>query len=454
MADQTIGRLNVKLTADASPLTRTLRGARATIRNFVSGVAQAAGKIAAVSGALSTLLGSAGFVVLTQRAFGTLGALAKMSDRLGIASEKLATLHLAAKLGGSSIAGMNRSLQRMLKAVSEANLAKPIEAAARAFRQLGIDSNTLARLSPDKMFDRIGTALAKIGSISDRIRISREIFGGGGIELLTVATGRELGKIEQLATKLGLAMSRIDLRLIEQANKALVVMRTALGATAQIVAVQLAPLVEALAIAITEIATRMSNLDGATGDARTSIEIMVRTAAVGLGKMFDGVRKIRIELLEVVQAARLVRLRATTFLNFPDVSLRIQADIDALAQEIADLRIGLRDKSFADNFGKEFDRIIREARTRAEEFLRKFSSVFKFPTFPSDGGMAGGRGRFPNIGFRTAQELGLQPIDPFTQRPAPMTAVATTGKKIDTTNRFLEAILAVLRLPRAAGMLP
>jgi hypothetical protein len=132
----------------------------------------------------------------------------------------------------------------------------------------------------------------------DRVRLSMKLFDSEGVKLLnTLQMGSEaLEQQEQMAIKLGTALSRVDAAKVENANDALSTAGDALEGIVNRVTVQLAPIMEALADSfvdasveakgfgdtIDKVITGAIKVIGFFGDAWRGIEVIVKTLELGL----------------------------------------------------------------------------------------------------------------------------------------------------------------------------
>jgi len=179
----------------------------------------------------------------TKSTFSAIDATAKFADRIGISTEALGGLQLAAKISGVTITNLQLGLQRMTRRVSEA--AKGFGEAKAALAELGLDALKISKLSPDKQFEAIADAMEKVTSQSDRVRLAMKLFDSEGVALVNTMRGgsKALQRFRAEAIKMGFAFNRIDAAKVEAANDSF----TRLGATLQgivnRIAVRLAPII-------------------------------------------------------------------------------------------------------------------------------------------------------------------------------------------------------------------
>jgi hypothetical protein len=158
-----------------------------------------------------------------------LDKLAKASDKLGIASERLAGLDHAAVQSGVAVDTLRMALQRMTRRVSEA--AAGTGEAKDAIKELGLDAQKLNELAPDQILARVADQMATVTNSSDRLRLAFKLFDSEGVAMVNVLQdgAKGLEKFHAEAAALGMAISREDLEKVERMNDALDVFKKAVG---------------------------------------------------------------------------------------------------------------------------------------------------------------------------------------------------------------------------------
>jgi len=213
---------------------------------------------AAAFGTAATTAAAAGLIAMTKSQFDSIDSLAKTSDKLGIATDKLAGLRFAAEQSGVAANTMDMALQRMTRRVAEA--ARGTGEAVGALDELGLSAEHLNSVGPHEAMHQIADAMAGVSNQGDRVRLAMKLFDSEGVSLVnTLAQGSAgLDAFQAEAESLGIAVNRVDASKIESANNAMNrVKQATAGLTAQI-AIGAAPAVEAVA------GTMMKWLAGAT----------------------------------------------------------------------------------------------------------------------------------------------------------------------------------------------
>ena len=128
------------------------------------------------------------------------GRLAELSDRTGVAVDKVMLLERAFQNTGLGADSLGPILNKMQKAIVDAGDGS--SKAADAFTKLGIPLSTLQSLSPDEQLRAIGKAIATIPDPAERAAISMEIFGRSGGALNQMFADMD-GEIETAKSQLG-----------------------------------------------------------------------------------------------------------------------------------------------------------------------------------------------------------------------------------------------------------
>ena len=133
--------------------------------------------IAALSSVAVTAGG--GLAILTNKVTQAQDRIAKMSTRLGVATDKLSAFHFIAERGGVSTQNMNLSLQRMTRRVSEA--AQGLGEAQGALKELNLSAVELNKLPIEEQMQTIASRLNQVGSQADRVRLAFKLFDSEGV---------------------------------------------------------------------------------------------------------------------------------------------------------------------------------------------------------------------------------------------------------------------------------
>jgi hypothetical protein len=223
-----------------------MKSARRTMARFTKSAGRMVKGLASFHPVLAGVAGGAALGAFTAKSFAAMDATAKMADRIGIATEKLAGLRHAAEQTGVSAGTLDMSLQRMTRRVSEA--ANGTGEAVAALQELGLNAGALEAMRPDEQFKAIADAMGQVGSRSDQVRLAMKLFDSEGVALVnTLDLGAAgLDRMQAEAERLGLAMSRVDHAQIEAANDAVDRMQKAFSGVFNRIAIDLAPAITVL----------------------------------------------------------------------------------------------------------------------------------------------------------------------------------------------------------------
>lgn len=460
---QGVGNLNVSVTADTRRARANVDGFRKDVSRLspaakeaqrgLSGLSRGVGDLGRRFGGLLGIgvgIGGVGYAI--KRQFSEVDRLAKTSTKLGIATERLEGLRLAASESGVEVNKLEAGLQRMVRRVAEA--AQGAGEARGAVAELGLDAKRLNELKPDEMFRTIADAMSRTRNQSDRVRIAFKLFDSEGVDLVnTLALGRDgLNEVQKAAEDLGLAISSKDAKRIEQANDAIGRMKGGLAGLAREAAVFVAPAVEHVALAwannfralhggldavrtIDQQRAATERLASATNQLQRAEEKQIQTAKRHADVLRDKQRAFDLELKalerrvavarEGENETRLKELRAGG-LNIAGQQQFVDATRAAeRAETIADQTTALKDLAETiRDFGKsplvaERDRFVRNAATpelaqQGRELYGQLITLDRIEEFKRDlPGMLGKAGDFLNgvFGVAPADRRRLDPLD-------------------------------------------
>jgi len=118
-------------------------------------------------------------------------ALDKMTDRTGVAVDKLAELDYILKLSGSSLDDFEKANKKLSKTIYDADYG--LETYVRTFEALGLDVKELMKMSPEEQFWAVANALAAVESKTQQIQLAQEVFGKAGTAILPMLAGGSEG---------------------------------------------------------------------------------------------------------------------------------------------------------------------------------------------------------------------------------------------------------------------
>lgn len=343
-----LGRITVNLTARTAAFAAGMQRAQGILGRFRRGVA-AAGAAMLRIGAVAAGVGIAGataFAWWQKGIFENIDAQAKLADSLGLSTEGLAGLTLAAKLSGVEQAQLADSLKTM--GVNLGQAAMGTGRARKYLKALGLSVSDLLSLAPEEQFSRLADAINALPTATERAAAAAGIFGGNSQKLLTVLAlgSRGLAEMRKEADRLGLSFKRVDALLVEQANDALSSVGEVIRGLGQKIAVGLAPFVTAAAQEFERLGLAAQNsLAGniVAGAEKAAMGLAVISDAIeGVKAVFYALGSVVLEvfngILETITAvaetaADLTKYKAVRFLGG-----WTEQDAEEIRAGVADLR--------------------------------------------------------------------------------------------------------------------
>lgn len=238
------GTLTIDIAAGVARLESDMEKVRSSVEKGMNGIEKATGFAKEALGALGIALTLAAAAEYLKRAADIVDVTAKMSDRFGIATEKLMGMQLAARSVG--IEDLNGVLARLSKTTTDAVMG--VEAASDAYQRLGLNADKLSRLPLDQQFEIVGQRLLQVGNIAERNALTMEIFSKRANEVLSVfMEGSEgIRKWTEDAKEMNAVLSRVDSAQIEIMNNALTRAKLAGQGLANTILLAVAPIVTEL----------------------------------------------------------------------------------------------------------------------------------------------------------------------------------------------------------------
>ncbi|MEM8668723.1 MAG: hypothetical protein AAGG48_14480 [Planctomycetota bacterium] len=305
-----------------------------------------------------------------RKSFANIDNLAKTSDKLGIATEKLTALRFAAEESGVSASTTDMALQRMVRRIAEA--AQGSGEAVGALQELGLSAERLAMLAPDEQFAALADAMSEVSGQGDRVRLSMKLFDSEGVSLVnTLRLGSKgLAEYQREAEKLGLTVSRFDAQQVEKANDALGRVAKSIEGISNQVAIRLAPLVEGVAksfakwssssdIASRDIREDLMGIAKAIGFVRDGIEFWIRS--------FKSVRAIISEFFAwYLKTAEQANRQFVDMIN-KGMIRPLSEFLELASLKTIDIDMELKPSKFVATFASTMEGAAKEARKKADE---------------------------------------------------------------------------------------
>lgn len=298
---QTFAELIINLAANSAAYNRELQKANRKTKDWAKETREhvnAAGKYFIGMGTAAGV----SFAAIYKSAASANDALAKHADKIGISTEALSGLRHQADLNGVSQEKLDLGLQRMVRRVAEA--AQGTGEAKNAIKELGLEADALAAMSPDQQFKAIADQMQNVGSQSDKVRLGFKLFDSEGVGLINAMRGGadEISRAQKEAEKLGITVNRIDAAKIEAANDAVAKSQGVFKGAANSIAIEFAPLVQAAAdmfkdAALSSNGFRDEAINGVesvvlaisyAGDTVKGLEVAFKTTQVAVSMSING----------------------------------------------------------------------------------------------------------------------------------------------------------------------
>jgi len=229
-------------------------------------------------GALA-VAGIGGLGYMLKKQMEVIDATAKLSDRLGVATEKLIGLQHAASITGTDAETLNKALEIFVRRLGEMTMGSG--EAKRGLDMLGLTVDQLIKLSPADAFGLAADKINLLGTQAEKAAAAYFLFGRAGSKMLNMLeVGSEgMREFQQEAEKLGLTFSRLDAAQVEAANDALTRVRETLTGVFRKGVIELAPYIEVLADKFVDVATAGEGM----GANVSSVFEMMAKGAVSFG---------------------------------------------------------------------------------------------------------------------------------------------------------------------------
>jgi len=226
-----------------------------TLRRFRGDVTGTTRTIRRLAGAAMAAAGVYGIGYMVKQQMAAIDATAKLSDRLGIATEALVGLQHAAQISGVESETLNKSLEIFSRRLGEVDMG--VGQATYALDKLGLDYKMLIDRSPADAIGVVADQITLLKTQSEKAAAANYLFGRSGQQLLNLFDqgSKGIAELRMEAEKLGLTFSRFDAAKVERANDALTRARAVITGLFRSATIELAPYIEAAANAFANWAT-------------------------------------------------------------------------------------------------------------------------------------------------------------------------------------------------------
>jgi len=230
--------------------------AKGEMAAFSRGVTTLTRSVRRMAGGLLLAAGVGGIGYMIKQQMTAIDSIAKMSDELDISTRALSGLEHAAKISGSSIETIHKSLEIFVRRLGEAE--QGFGEGKRGLEMMNMSAKELIDLGTENAFMKITDSIYGMETAAQRAGAAYNMFGRQGVQLLNLMqTGS--GSIKELikeADKLGLTFSNIDARQVELANDSLTRTKAVFTGLFRQTTIQLAPYISSVSDAFVDFATQ------------------------------------------------------------------------------------------------------------------------------------------------------------------------------------------------------
>lgn len=402
-----VGSLVVNVIAKTEKFTAGITKSLGMLSKFSRGLAGITKKLAIFTAAGATAAAT-GLALLTKSQFDNIDSTAKLSDKIGLGTEKLIAMQLAASEAGVEAGLLDNALTKLTKNIAESRWGGGV---SRELDFLGLNAATINRLAPDEKLIRVAEALAKVRNQADKVQLTEKLFGRGGSKMLPVLELGRKGLLEydSVARKLGLTFSREMAAGVEKFNDQFDrLKKTFVGLGTQL-AVRVAPILEKVVVWMTDFLSDDNRI-------HKFADAITRGIGGAIKVVLDGIHQVRIAI------ARMVLDLKVAIFKFTDSPLAKRMGLDvspatrkAMGQDILldNLKLGgLKLQDPGRDFFSWYSNILDEAMKSAEPAVKKGASTFT-------NALLGGMDRLSGIAGGTARGM----FDRFAKDPRLQNAI-------------------------------
>lgn len=298
----TIASLNVWLRAKTGLFDRAMGRSGRQVRHFAASAESAGRRLAAFGGILAGAAFGGGLAYAVKSQMDAIDTIGKLAERTGISTEALSAWGHAAELAGASGESLHKGLQFMTKSLGEA--AMGIGEGQQAIAALGLSVEGMVAAGPEESFRRIAERIRELPDPTAKAAVAMKLFGRGGIELLNLLSGN-LADAEAHARRLGITFSEVDYRQVAAANDAITDLKGALRGAVNRLAVEMSPVIQALAEGLTEVGIKGGAAGSLIGEAFASAAVHIAYVADTVYSLTAAWKIMRVGLLTIAKATTL-----------------------------------------------------------------------------------------------------------------------------------------------------
>jgi len=299
----TIGNVVISVFASTKGLSKSLAKAQKSIGAFAKKAAKTLKKLSVVIG-VGVAAGITAIVATVNKYASEIDNLVKTSKKLGITTAELQKLQYQAELTGVSTKTLNMAMQRMVRRTSEA--AQGTGEAKNALKELGLEAQSLSKLSADEQFYQIAEAMKAVSNQGDKVRLAMKIFDTEGVSLVNTMNSN-LAKTAEEFDSLGISITQAGARMVEAYQDSKQKMSAIFSGFGLKLTEQLAGPFTKLIEWITETVKQMGGMEKVAQKVARAIIGSMKVAIMAVDKLYKAFSSIenimlRIERLKLVPA--------------------------------------------------------------------------------------------------------------------------------------------------------
>ncbi len=380
--------LAVSVKARTANFERGMKRASRAVSKLRARLASAASSALRFGLGLITLGGIAGFGLVIKNAFKTTDALAKMSTTLGANIANLDALHFAARRFGATTDDVDKSLIRFARAISEVATTGAGEALL-TFEALGLSAKDLATKLP---FDQIKAFIVSLTTLStqvEKVDAIAELFGKRGVKLtpLFLAATGTLDKMRDAFRMLGPSITEEGAEKVTDANDAFEDFGTSVSILTRGIAVGLGQSIKDLGNILTGFSSDQDTANLSIGESIAAWSKWAFEVGVAV-TVFGVVAKTIFTVVTAVKALTIAIAAGQAFAGPLGIASLVGGalaaqfavdEIDDIFKKIEEARVrgaGIQDVSNSAKGGGEVVDLLRQQLAQATEMNRKMFSGF------------------------------------------------------------------------------
>jgi len=260
----TISTLAVSLIARTAVFEKKMKRSRRSVKGFKGSLQNIGRTLKRFAGGLLAVAGAGAMLLVIKRTMKAIDVTAKLSRRLGIATEELIALQHAASIMGVEQTALNKSIDIFIRRLGE--MKTGAGEATRGLELLGIDYENLINKSPLESIKLIAEEIRRLPNQAEKAAAAYFLFGRAGAQLVNLfETGAKgIEEFQREAEKLGITFNQLDAAKVEQANDAFTRIKAIVTGITQSLVIQLAPVLEAIALQFIDTGVQ-ANIAGSIG---------------------------------------------------------------------------------------------------------------------------------------------------------------------------------------------